>query len=38
MDDLDGARGFLLATMLALPLWGLVLAVWYLLAAHGAQP
>jgi hypothetical protein len=37
-DDLDVARGFLHATMLALPLWGLVLALWYLLTARGGQP
>jgi hypothetical protein len=37
-DDLDVARGFLHATLLALPLWGLVLALWYLLTARGGHP
>jgi hypothetical protein len=30
-DDLDGARGILNATVLSLPLWGLILALWLLL-------
>ena len=30
-DDLDGARGILNATVLSLPLWGLILALWHLL-------
>jgi hypothetical protein len=29
-DDLDGARGILNATVLSLPLWGLILALWHL--------
>ncbi|MGH7346411.1 MAG: hypothetical protein ACREK4_15955 [Candidatus Rokuibacteriota bacterium] len=33
-DDLDSARGFLHATMLSLPIWGLLLALWYLLTAE----
>jgi hypothetical protein len=34
-DDLDVARGCLHATMLSLPLWGLLAALWYLLTALG---
>ena len=35
-DGLDAARGFLHATMLSLPMWGLVVAVWYLLTSEGS--
>jgi len=31
-------RGFLRATMFAVPLWALVFALWYLLTAQGGQP
>jgi len=37
-DDLDGARGILNATVLSLPLWGLILALWYLLTSGGGYP
>jgi hypothetical protein len=33
LDDLDGARGILNATVLSLPLWGLILALWHLLTS-----
>src|SRR5206468_672835 len=33
-DDLDVALGFFHATMFSLPLWGLLLTLWYLLASH----
>jgi len=32
-DDLDAARGFFNATMLSLPLWSVVLTVWYVLTS-----
>ena len=32
-DDLDAALGFLHATMFSLPLWGVVLTVWYVLTS-----
>jgi hypothetical protein len=32
-DDLDAARGFFNATMFSLPLWSVVLTVWYMLTA-----
>jgi len=34
-DDRDVALGFFHATMFSLPLWGLLLTLWYLLAARG---
>jgi hypothetical protein len=37
-DDLDVALGFFHATLLSLPLWGLVLALWYLLSSLGENP
>ena len=37
-DDLDGARGILNATVLSLPLWGLILALWHLLTSGGGYP
>ena len=36
-DDLDGARGILNATVLSLPLWGLILALWHLLTSGGGS-
>ncbi len=33
-DELDVVLGVLYATMMSLTLWGLVLALWYLLASR----
>jgi hypothetical protein len=33
-DDLDVALGFFHATVFSLPLWGLLLTLWYLLTSH----
>jgi len=33
-DDLDAALGFFHATMFSLPLWGLLLTLWYLLTSQ----
>jgi hypothetical protein len=33
-DDLDFALGLFHGTMLSLPLWGLLLTLWYLLTSH----
>ncbi|HEY7543008.1 MAG TPA: hypothetical protein VIF11_22915 [Methylomirabilota bacterium] len=32
-DDLDVALGFFHATIFSLPLWGVVLTVWYVLTS-----
>jgi hypothetical protein len=37
-DDLDVALGFFNATMFSLPLWGLVLTLWYFLTSLAAYP
>jgi hypothetical protein len=37
-DDLAGARGILNGTVLSLPLWGLILALWHLLTSGGGYP
>ena len=33
-DDLDFTLGLFHGTMLSLPLWGLLLTLWYLLTSH----
>ena len=38
LDDLDGARGILNATVLSVPLWGLILGLWHLLTSAGGSP
>jgi len=37
-DDLDGARGILHGMALSLPLWGLILVLWYLLTTVREHP
>jgi hypothetical protein len=37
-DDRDVALGLFPATMFSLPLWGLVLTLWYLLTSHAGYP
>jgi hypothetical protein len=37
-DDFDVALGLFHATMFSLPLWGLVLTLWYLLTSRAGYP